>query len=236
MTETECGTQNVERGTQNVEGGTTITIRVDHREEESEVVLYLKNAEVNIKIEQLDSADYILSEKIGIERKTDNDFLSSILDKRLFRQALSLRENFRNPVFIIEGRNLYNGNIHPNAVRGALSSLLTVYNVTVLQTEDALETALLMKMIAKQAQLGVKEITLQPKRKETTLDEIAEQILESIPGIGKVKAQKLLDCFGSIENVVNADVDTLITFGIFGEKEARRIKNIFKHEKVNGER
>ncbi|HTX60960.1 MAG TPA: DEAD/DEAH box helicase, partial [Methanobacterium sp.] len=98
-------------------------IHVDHRESKSGVVRELSNFGFEIKSSAMAVADYQLSTDVAIERKSAQDFTSSIIDKRLYKQARELINNFDKPVLIVEGENIYGCGLHPNAVRGALASL-----------------------------------------------------------------------------------------------------------------
>ncbi len=88
---------------------------VDNRESK-EIIKELIKEEIEVERKQLETADYILQTKninneiqnVGIERKTINDLLNSIIDKRLINQLIILKENFDIPLLIIEGEeNIY---------------------------------------------------------------------------------------------------------------------------------
>lgn len=69
-------------------------IIVDNREFMSEVVreLYRQGAKVNR--EQLKVGDYVISDRICIERKEATDFLDSLVGGRLFQQLKYLKNNY----------------------------------------------------------------------------------------------------------------------------------------------
>ena len=132
------GESNKEESCENMEDEkkpNEITIYMDVRERNSKILKTLrKNAKIELK--HLNVGDFILSDRVGVERKSSSDFLRSIMDRRLLSQAASLSENFKRPILIIEGtRDIYSlTGIHPNAVRGALASLAIV--VTELSTTE----------------------------------------------------------------------------------------------------
>ena len=84
-------------------------IIVDYRERTSGIVTELAK-ENEIELKQLISADFIIDgnnknqekQLIGIERKTKEDFLNSIIDKRILTQLITLKENFPLQLLIIE--------------------------------------------------------------------------------------------------------------------------------------
>ena len=53
------------------------------------VIAELHELGVEVELKHLALADYIISDKIAVERKTVNDFVSSMLDKRLLKQLLT---------------------------------------------------------------------------------------------------------------------------------------------------
>ena len=68
---------------------------------------------VSLELKQLPVADYILSERVGIERKSAQDFNDSIKDGRLFNELIELKNNFVRPVLLLEGDPFINSNIPP---------------------------------------------------------------------------------------------------------------------------
>jgi Fanconi anemia group M protein len=86
-----------------------IKIIVDVREKNMAKLLH-NYADVELKT--LEVGDYVLSDRVVVERKTADDFVDSIIDKRLFNQLKNLRK-VEKPLLIIEGNNF--GRIHENA-------------------------------------------------------------------------------------------------------------------------
>jgi ERCC4-type nuclease len=132
-------------------------IRVDHRELASGVPAQLTQFDwVRLEIEQLELADYVLSERLAVERKSAGDFVASILDRRLFAQARELTFAFEHVIYLIEGSDLYGvSRLHPNAVRGALSYLAVLAGVSVLRSESVEDSAILLATMARHAQHGL---------------------------------------------------------------------------------
>ena len=58
----------------------------------------------------------------------------------MLEQAKELKRNFERPLIIVEGENIYSvRNVHPNAIRGALSMIAVSYGIPVLFTKNAKE-------------------------------------------------------------------------------------------------
>ena len=131
-----------------------IKIYADSREQGSSILKELSELGLDLTVKSLKSADFIVSNRVGIERKTSEDFVNSIIDKRLLLQLKDLKENFERPILIIEGNeDIYSiRNIHPNAIRGMLATIAVSYRIPIIHTQNFRETAELIRTIAKREQ------------------------------------------------------------------------------------
>lgn len=212
-----------------------ILIFVDSREQASNVVRELSKYEnVSIKVKQLEIGDYVLSDEVIVERKTIEDFLTSMLDGRLFSQLIDLSANCKKPLMIVEGnkQELFSlRNIHENAIKGALSSILLDYQIPILFSDSVKETVSYLYLIAKREQLGKgKEIRLRVGRKGLSQPELQQFVVESLPSIGPTLAKNLLKKFGSIKKLFNADEKKLMKTEKIGEKKAKEIRKLITAE------
>lgn len=207
---------------------------VDHREPKELIRELAKDLDIEKK--QLITADYIIQSKnnqgkeitVGIERKTLNDFLNSIIDKRILQQLIYLKENFQVPILIIEGReNIYMiRKFHPNAIRGMLASIAIDFQVPILQTKNYRDTASLIKVISKRLEKPRSIPSLLKKRKPTTLKEQQEYMIESLPSVGPTLAKSLLKKFKSVKKVLNATEEKLQKVKKLGPKKSKLIKKV----------
>ena len=172
-------------------------------------------------------ADYQVSEEVAIERKTAKDFVDSIVDKRLFKQARMMMEEFKKPIMILEGDDFYSGFINPNAIRGAMTSIALDYGISIIPTRTAEDTAAMIKRIAIREQKGEKRsIQIRTERKPQNLWEQQLFIIESLPNIGPVHAKRLLEHFGSVKAVLEADEKKLQEVEGIGKKTAKNIRDV----------
>lgn len=206
-----------------------LTVFADHREKSSRVIKELMDKNISVNLQQLDVADYIISNEIGIEYKTVEDFVNSIVDGRLIEQVKELKYNFSRPLIIIEGQeDLYSvRNIHPNAVRGMLASITTSFGIPILQTKNTRETVEMIISIAKREQSDG-YYTPHTSKKGMSLKEQQEYFISALPNVGLKTARKLLEKFGSPEKVMNASVDDLKEVDKIGEVKAQKLKDVFK--------
>jgi ERCC4-related helicase len=202
-------------------------IYADSREGSSRVLRELEQLNVDIKVKSLAVADYQVSDDVAIERKTNSDFISSIMDKRLHKQAKELVENFKKPLMIIEGTELYSGFIHPNAVRGAMASIAVDFGIPIIPTRSPEDTAAMINRIAIREQTHEKsDIQIRTEKKPLTTWEQQLYIIESLPNVGPVTARKLLEEFQSVKGVINASEDDLKRVEGIGDKIAKRILRV----------
>jgi Fanconi anemia group M protein len=206
-----------------------LLVYVDHREAMSGVTRELSNLEVNVKPSSLLVGDYQISSDVVVERKSTKDFVSSLIDKRLYKQAHELVDNFSKPVIILEGQDLYSSGLHPNAIRGALASLAVDFNIPIIPTRNPEDTAAMIHRLAtRESDRGSKEVQIQTERKPLTLQEQQLFIVESLPNVGPVNARRLLKEFKSVEGVFNATTDDLIRVSGIGRVKARNIREIIE--------
>jgi len=182
---------------------------------------------------------YVLSKRLALERRTGGGFLKGIMEKTLFTSAITLREHFRIPVLIVEGKVNYEyTGFDPQAVRGALSSMMLEYGINVLSTGDAAETVELIAMMARQEQIGIPEISLIPKRKAAGLPDQQRRLIEMLPGCGRVMARELLQRFGSVVRIVNATEAELREQRGIGARKAKQMIRVLnaEYEAIDTER
>src|SRR3989338_7517636 len=158
---------------------------------EKDIVIYADIGEMTTKVaailegrctlrqKRLHIGDYVLSKRVVVERKVSEDFLQSIVDGRLFRQISEMKK-YERPIVIIEGNHIMDNerNIHPNAIRGAVASITTKLSVPIIWTQNQLDTAEMLLVIAKREQLGKKtEIAIRTKRRTRSISEAQEFII-----------------------------------------------------------
>ena len=202
-----------QRHSQGQGGGDLIKpkILVDHREKNSLVISELINLGLDLEFKQLKVADFI-SKGIAIERKTVNDFISSMLDKRIFRQLEEIKQYPRHFLIIegIEEQEIYNDHpegINGNAIRGMILSIILKYQVPIIFTKDEKDTALFINILARKQKK--EHFALNPKKKSKNPKEQKQFILEGFPGIGPATAKKLLKEFNSIKEIINTPIEDL---------------------------
>ncbi len=203
-----------------------VTVYVDSREMRSEVVkkLYEK---ANVRVGNF-NADYVVSDRVAIERKTTDDFVDSIIDRRLFDQLIELKKHYLKPILIVEGDGIYK-RLNPSAIRGALATVIVDFGVPVIFTKSPEETAEFIISLARREQLARdREVSPHYGKTKKTLKEQMEYVVSSISDIGPVIARNLLEHFQTIENIAKASVEELTKVPNVGRKTAEKIVRVMK--------
>lgn len=214
--------------------GKKIVIYADHRELNSRVASILKK-HCELREKQLEVADYLLSDRVACERKTDKDFVASIVDRRLFGQLSNMKQ-FENPVLLIEGGGIFETgiNVHPNAIRGALASIIVDYSIPIIWTGTPLESAQMLFAIAKREQLQEKRsVAIRGKRPTKSINQEQEFLVAGLPNVSTIKAKSLLKHFGTPEKIFTADEKELQKVEGIGKGMAKKIRELLrkKYEK-----
>ena len=204
-----------------------VLIFVDTRE--NGIIEYFKQYECEVQRKMLLYGDYIVSDRVCIEKKSVNDFVKSITDKRLFQQLNSMKENFEKPILIIEGEESLYGTLQPNIIRGALSSIAIDLGIPIIWTEDIADTAGIIYWIARREQLVEKrEVVLRNKKVPEKMEEVQEYLVSSLPDVSNVRAKALLKHFQTPHALFNADEKELQKVKGIGKKIAKNIRKVLE--------
>lgn len=210
--------------------GKKAEILVDMREERSLIAGMLKERGAEVKTSILPVGDFILSERVGVERKRRADFESSVIDGRLFKQAQALAQTFEKPIMVIEGER-FEERISKAAFLGAVSALILDFDINVFFTKDPEATAELLYAIAKREQLTEKKpIRLLGEKRAFTTAQKQQLIVEALPGVGPKLAKALLRKFRSVEKLMRASEERLRKVEGIGKKKARAIRELLAAE------
>jgi len=208
------------------ETGQAARILVDSREREMGKLL--ESLGLDITLKNLEVGDYVLSERLAVERKTAEDFAASIIDpeRNLFRQVRDLSRTYEKPVMILEGRNLYGRQISPASIQGALASIAIDYRIPIIPTESLNETAQVLAVLAAREHKEGREPKLHGHKTARTLKEQQEYLISAIPSVGPAVARNLLKHFGSVQKVLSASQEELEEVEMVGKKIAERIREL----------
>jgi Fanconi anemia group M protein len=202
------------------------SIVVDSRERNLPLIARLEELGGNVRFDTITSGDYVVSGRIGVERKTMQDFEKSLIDGRLFNQALSLCNNYSIPILIIEGLDT-ELRLGRKVFLGAMAALSVDFGIRILKSYDEIETAELISLIAYRETKGAAPEP-SPKHgvKALTPAQFQAHVIGNLPGVGPKLSKSLLSHFGSIKEIANAEVGDLMEVEKIGKKKAEIIHRI----------
>ncbi len=202
-----------------------LKVLVDQRERNEELISAL-GSKAEIEVKTLPVGDYIISDRIAIERKTISDFESSIMSGRLFDQVKRLKEHYNRPIIIIEGdqRGFLLGE---NIIVGAIVALYVDYDSAVVSSRGPRETASIIASIAKHEQILEKRpLSLKGSARARSLSDFQLSVVGNLPGVGPKISELLLQHFKSLKGLANASVEELMKVEKIGKKKAEKIHSV----------
>lgn len=219
-----------------------VQLIVDHREGPSGLIDELIDYEyktttthvtTNVQTAQLEVGDIICSDRVCIERKSCPDFVDSFINRDIFGQIADMSRAYIRSIMILEGETVFGlREVHPEALRAALSGVCVGFGIPIIPTTNVEETAAMAVTIARKEQFKEKRsISIHGKRSSMTLPQRQVYVVSSIgSGVGPVMAETLLKHFGSVQAVMNASIDELCDLDGIGKKTAENIHSIVRSD------
>lgn len=190
-----------------------------------DLVALLEARGLAVERRRLAPADLVVG-PVGIERKTVGDFHASLIDKRLFEQAIRLKETYPQAALLLEGDlSLVEERRHPRASWGALLALALDLDIAILPTPSKEASADLLAVLARRVGRERGERGDPVRFKPRMLGPHAEQkfAVQGLPGIGDVVSENLLAHFGTVRRVFAASEKELLRVAGMGKLRARDV-------------
>ncbi|KAK9779072.1 putative ERCC4 domain-containing protein [Seiridium cardinale] len=228
---------------------------VDVREFRSSLPSLLHGRNMVIVPCMLTVGDYILSPTICIERKSVSDLISSFKDGRLYNQAETMFQHYKNPMLLIEFDQNKSFTLEPFAdLSGSLSSVNPANVPSDLQSKLVLLTLAFprLKVIWSSSPYQTAEIFENLKTQEEEPDPIAavragldkdvkaedqtfnlepQEMLGVVPGVTPKNLKNLvLEC-DNVREVANMSVDELEP--LVGKEAGRQIERFFARNLID---
>ncbi len=209
-----------------------VKIIIDNRERNSEIISRLESKDAQIELKQAPVGDYIVSDRVCIERKTHSDLQGSVINARLFDQLDRLGKSFEKPILILE-MDEHGFNLGDNIMLGILASVYLDHNVQVMWSKGPRDTADIIYALAAREQVKNKrEPRLVGIKRAYTDYQWQTLILCSIPGVGPKLARDLIKKFKNIRSIANAQEKELMLVEKIGKKKAHRIYEVLNSEQL----
>ncbi len=202
---------------------------VDQRERNTELLESLEQMGFAIDLRTIPVGDYVVSDRICVERKTVSDFEGSIINGRLFDQLGRLREAYEFPILVLEGdRETFR--LKHSVINGAIVAIYVDFGMPVMFSQGPENTAEIITAIARREQDGKKRLpSLKGGARAHSNEQFQELIVGNLPGIGPKLAKSLLKHFGSVKAIADADPGELIDVEKIGKKKAALIHKTLNH-------
>ncbi|MCD6108057.1 MAG: ERCC4-type nuclease [Thermoplasmata archaeon] len=234
-----------------------LKVILDHREKS--ILPLIEDLYDNIELSLLPFGDIILvtdkKRAVVIERKSSQDFISSIRSNRLWEQLLKMMKakeifdyRIKRKILLVHGRisdyleniSILNQDRGENALSrfwaslsGAMLEIIYVYGIPIIFVEDDEAIRHFLRILANREENGLNDKAPKARwfrrKRISSLPEKDEKLflLSSLPYIGDILANNLLEHFGSIANIANASIEELKEVEGIGEKKATKIYNTF---------
>ncbi len=196
-------------------------IRADAFERDSRVIEALEAIGVAVEVVRFDVGDYDLGEGVLVERKSVPDLHLSVERGRLWRQIGDLRRVARLPYLLIEGADLDNGSLAPNAIRGVCLAVMG-QGIAIIRSRDALDSARWLHLLALRptgARLR-RDRPVYAQRLKPPREQVPEAMLAAVPTLSVAMARRLLERFGSVAGIVSAGRDEWLAVPGIGRERA----------------
>lgn len=208
-------------------------IVADYREEKSGVIDELKKLGASIKLEHLEVGDYVFGTEVCVERKTCNDLVSSIIDKRLFEQIHYMARIYGKPILVVEGDlnwTIQHRKIGYPQIYGALAALVYM-GVSILRTSSPRETAYAVYYLyRRKAEDSGKEYLPPAKihvvKRAESLEVVQLNLLSILPGVSRKTAHRILMHFKTPRKFFKASPSELRAIEGLGDSRIARIMEV----------
>jgi len=196
---------------------------------------------VKIQVKKLDVGDYwipaIEEKDLLIERKTAIDLANSVRDGRLWAQLLMMSQLTEvTPVFLLEGSPTIIRKFtkwHETSITQILWKICLKWNVKFMFSPSKYWTSISLAQLCKSLS-APKKYRIYPLRVKVKRilsdDEAARYLVEGLPNISAVLADKLLRHFKTPLKVFTASEEELTKIEGIGVKKAKEIIRILNHE------
>jgi len=193
---------------------------------------YYESQGLKVSVKELNTGDYLFNNKVVFEFKVWSDFMSSIIDGRLWNESMNQIENYEIHFVVIHGTNRdyqeafqHNG-LTDEMITGAIARLLT-YTKIIRGTGTIEDTFELMRVTAKKC-LDNKTLVRQFGTK--SVNPAFNVLAYCVDDIKGERAKSIVNFLGlnTIQDVCNLTYEQLVEVPGIGEVLANKILEAVK--------
>jgi len=205
---------------------------IDYREKSSGLQKSLA-AHFTVVVKKISYGDYLINGRITVERKTARDFLLSIIDLRLFKQAVSLKKYCSTPLLLIEGNPYATGlDFDQKAIKGAILSVQCNWQIPIIFSHSKENSVEILAIIGRQDAVATNVVHMRGGYRPKKLKSKQLYLLQGLPDIGPKLAHRLLDHFKSAFRVMCATIEELMEVEGVGQTRACKIREVLDCENI----
>jgi Fanconi anemia group M protein len=197
-----------------------LTILVDHRERAGSLIETLGRQGARVETAVLQVGDYVVGDRVGIERKAVADLHRSIRDRRLWTQVAALRADLRRAYLVVEGRSIDAGCISRAGIRASLLAVSELGVVVVLSADQVDSALWIWRIACRHGGTGARPATRSARRGRRP----SIAVLSAVPGISPSLALALEAAFGSVAGVARASRQELMAIPGIGATRATSLQ------------
>ena len=197
---------------------------------------------LNIMTEKqwIEIGDYVFND-VCFEAKSTIDFLQSVINKRLWNQLDNMDRHYEHCILIIHGSihqalaypDYVNINMPEQLIRnkfyGAIGKITLDTDVKLFWVEGPRKAAQIMTTICKMRPID-RNVINPSLLKSITTEDLRVNLLGTIKGVSEMKAQMLIDEFGSLMEIGEAEIEELTKLDGIGTTIANRIIDVLNSE------
>lgn len=200
-----------------------IVVEADERERGSPAARALEAPGFPVRYVRMRTGVYRIPPSVVVERRSFWDFRASLFDGRLFAEVARLSVAAERPLLLIEG--LERAASMPS-YRGALLTITGVLGVPVLFSADPADSVQWILGAARHFSARRDRVLPRPARRPRGRRARQLFMLQGLPGVGPVRAEALLERFGTLRAVMNAAEAELREVRGVGSRIARAIASL----------
>lgn len=213
-----------------------VRLMVDHREPPAMITALRRVTNLEVVRTELAVGDYVVEGRMIIERKSASDFDASIGDgaTRLIAQAEAMAGTGLHRILLVEGGPYARRHYVLNRLASTLSYLQNIHGIHVTPTMNMRHSAYMIVQSVKHHLFGMFSSPRTPDpidKREMAADPslLARFLLGHLNGISEERIKALVDHFGTLRAIANADEKELREVKGIGPKVAAHVATVFGH-------
>jgi Fanconi anemia group M protein len=191
-----------------------------------EVLAELKKVGITFDESKTQLEDFVIGDEVGVIRETIENFLHDIERPELKKRVSMLSQRHARPMMIVEGGAAKQKDIASKLpIYDIMNSLIRELQVPVMPTSSASDTAAFIAAIVK-GEMQKRGSQTSTRATEDETAEFQKRMIQGLPNVTSVLAERLLERFGSVQDVLCASQEELMMVDGVGKVIAIGIRKI----------